>query len=86
MSLHKESSFEVEICEHLASHGWVHTVGAAGYDRPRAVFTEDLLAWVQAADPKAWESLVKNHGANAAETLLTRLRGSGEGSVLTFDT
>lgn len=34
-----------------------------------------MLAWVQATQPKAWETLVKNHGDKADDTLLTRLRG-----------
>jgi type I restriction enzyme R subunit len=56
MSLHKEISFELEICQHLVSHGWLYAEGdAAGYDRARAVFPTDVLAWVQATQPKAWE-------------------------------
>ncbi len=75
MSLHKELSFETEICEHLAANGWLHAKGdAATYDRSRALFPADVLAWVQETQPKAWETLVKNHGAKAEETLLTRLR------------
>ena len=75
MSLHKEINFETEICEHLAANGWLYAEGdAAKYDRARALFPEDVLAWVQATQPKAWEAIVKNHGAHAAETLLTRLR------------
>jgi len=75
MSLHKEISFESEICEHLADHGWLYAEGdAAGYDRARALYPADVLAWVQTTQPKAWETLVKNHGAQAEETLLTRLR------------
>jgi type I restriction enzyme R subunit len=75
MSVHKEISFETEICQHLASHGWLYAEGdAASYDRARALFPADVLAWVQATQPKAWETLTKNHGAQAAETLLTRLR------------
>ena len=71
MSLHKEINFEDEICEHLAAHGWLYAEGdAAKYDRARALFPDDVLAWVQATQPKAWEALVKNHGAHAAETLL----------------
>ena len=74
-SLHKEISFELEICQHLASNGWLHAEGdAAGYDRARALFPADLLAWVEATQPKAWETLTKNHGSKAEETLLTRLR------------
>lgn len=75
MSLHKEISFETEICEHLAAHGWLHAEGdAAAYDRARALFPPDVLAWVQATQPKAWEALTKNHGGKAEETLLARLR------------
>ena len=75
MSIHKEISFETEICEHLASHGWLYAEGdAAGYDRARALFPADVLAWVQGTQPQAWETLTKNHGAQAGETLLTRLR------------
>ena len=75
MSLHKEISFETEICDHLAAHGWLYAEGdTADYDRARALFPADVLAWVQATQPKAWETLEKNHGANAGETLLARLR------------
>ncbi len=75
MSLHKEISFETEICQYLAEHGWLYAEGdAAGYDRARALFPADVLAWVQATQPKAWETLTKNHGAKADETLLARLR------------
>jgi len=75
MSLHKEISFETEICEHLATHGWLHMAGDAGqYDRARALFPADVLAWVAETQPNAWELLEKNHGSKAGETLLDRLR------------
>ena len=75
MTLHKEISFETEICAHLAAHGWLHAEGdAATYDRARALFPPDALAWIQTTQPQAWETLVKNHGAHAGETLLARLR------------
>lgn len=75
MSLHKEISFETEICEHLSQHGWLYAKDdAASYDRARAVFSPDVVGWVQETQPKAWETLVKNHGPKAEETLLNRLR------------
>ncbi|MFZ1221420.1 MAG: type I restriction endonuclease [Chthoniobacterales bacterium] len=74
MSLHKEISFETEIGEYLDSHGWLYSAHDEGYDRTRALFRADVLAWVQETQPKAWEALAKNHGAQAGETLLTRLR------------
>ena len=75
MTLHKEINFETEICERLGANGWLYVEGdAAGYDRARALFPTDVLAWVQATQPKAWDNLVKNHGDLAGEALLTRLR------------
>jgi type I restriction enzyme R subunit len=75
MSLHKEINFETEICEHLAGTGWLYAEGdAANYDRALALYPADVLAWVQATQPQAWEILVKNHGDKAGETLLARLR------------
>jgi type I restriction enzyme R subunit len=75
MSLHLENRFEIEICEYLGAHGWHYNAGdAVAYDRARALFPADVFAWVQATQPQAWETLVKNHGVKAGETLLTRLR------------
>jgi type I restriction enzyme, R subunit len=77
MSKHKEIAFEEEICDHLGSHGWVYVEGdSSRYDRARAIFPDDVLAWVQGTQPAAWEALVKNHGSQAGETLLNRLRES----------
>ena len=75
MSLHKEINFESEICQHLASKGWLYIEGdAANYDRALALFPADVLAWVQTTQQQAWEILGKNHGDKAGETLLARLR------------
>jgi type I restriction enzyme R subunit len=75
MSLHKEIAFETELCQYLGAHGWLYAEGdAAGYDRARALFPADVLAWVQDTQPKAWETLTKNHGAQAGDVLLARLR------------
>ena len=75
MSIHKEISFEDEICGHLASHGWLYIEGdAAHYDRTRALFPDDVLTWVQSAQKETWKTLADNHGASAADALLARLR------------
>lgn len=74
-SLQKELSFEDEVCAQLGANGWLYEKDdAKAYDRGRALFPADVVAWVQAAQPKAWETLKKNHGAKAEETLLDRLR------------
>ncbi|MFN9636514.1 MAG: type I restriction endonuclease subunit R [Synechococcaceae cyanobacterium] len=75
MSLHHESAFEREICEHLGAHGWLYEEGsAAAYSRELALYPPDLIAWVQEAQPEAWEVLQKNHGSKAEATLLQRVR------------
>jgi type I restriction enzyme, R subunit len=75
MTLYKEISFEREICDHLAEHGWIHNDGDAQlYDRRLALFPADVLTWVQTAQPTIWETLTKNHGAKTSEILLERLR------------
>src|SRR4051794_22677206 len=75
--LHEEISFETEVCGVLAANGWLYAVGdAQAYDRIRALFPADLIAWVQATQPKAWEALQKAHGPSAETVLLDRMRKS----------
>jgi type I restriction enzyme R subunit len=75
MNLHTEVHFENDICEHLATHGWLYADNdAAHYNRDLALFPADVIAWVQLTDPDAWKTLTKNHGAMAEATLLKRLR------------
>ncbi len=75
MNLHKEISFETEICDTLSAQGWLYVEGdAPHYDRARALFPADVITWVQESQPKAWEALSKNHGASAETVLLGRLQ------------
>jgi type I restriction enzyme R subunit len=75
LALHNEIEFERDICHHLAAHGWLYAEGdAQGYDTPRAIYPADVLAWVQATQPQAWEALTKSHGTAAEATLLDRVR------------
>ena len=74
MSVHKEVSFEDEICTHLAEHGWHYDQGDfARYDRSHALFPPDLVSWIQETQPKAWDALSKSHGASAESILLDRI-------------
>ena len=60
MNLHKEISFEDEICAHLAARGWEYDPNAAKlYDRERALFPDDLVEWVKVSQSKAWEGIEK---------------------------
>lgn len=73
--LHKEINLENEICEYLAANRWVYAAGDAGsYDRAHALFPPDVIAWLQATQPQAWETLNRNHGQQAAEVVVGRLR------------
>lgn len=75
MTLHREISFEAEVCSHLAAKGWLYAEGdASGYDRARALYPADLATWVQATQPQAWTTLAKNHGTAAEMMLLDRVR------------
>ena len=75
--LQEEVSFESEVCTVLASRGWLYEAGdAPAYDRKRALYPADLIAWVQETQPQAWESLTKLHGVSAETLLLDRLRKS----------
>ena len=75
--IHKEIAFEDGICAHLAAHGWLYEPDAAArYDRARALLLDDLVAWVQATQPEAWDALTKANGPAAATVLADRLRAA----------
>lgn len=74
-SIHREVHFEAEICADLAAAGWLYDDAAANdYDRPTALFVDDLVAWVQASQPKAWAAIQASHGASSGKVLAERLR------------
>ncbi|NDF00684.1 MAG: type I restriction endonuclease subunit R [Verrucomicrobia bacterium] len=58
----------------LRDHGYLAVAHGEVDERARALFPEDVLAWVQTTQPQSWEALVKSNGSAAAETLLNRLR------------
>ncbi|MFO1334335.1 MAG: DEAD/DEAH box helicase family protein [Piscinibacter sp.] len=75
MNLHQEHHFEREICAHLAANGWLYAESdAAKFDRASGLFLPDLLAWIEATQPKSWQRLSKTHGAALPQVLADRLR------------
>lgn len=75
MALHNEIRFEDDICAALTGAGWLYQkLDAALYDRSRALFAPDLIAWVKGTQPKVWEAVEKSHGVAATDTLLDRVR------------
>lgn len=74
-SLYQEKAFEDEICANLAAAGWLYdSTDSPRFDREQALFPDDLIAWIQASQPKSWEAIAKTHGTNAAKVVMERLR------------
>lgn len=72
MATHTEIGFEQVICDDLAAQGWLYDPGdAAQYDRARALFPADLVAWFEATQPKVWAEALSKHGLPA---ILDRIR------------
>ncbi|ONI70928.1 restriction endonuclease subunit R [Actinosynnema sp. ALI-1.44] len=65
MADHHEVVFEAEICEYLADHGWLHSTDDTGYDRERALFPEDLIAWLEGTQQAAYEKALRAAGSEA---------------------
>ncbi|MGP5588131.1 hypothetical protein ACTXO0_15285, partial [Glutamicibacter ardleyensis] len=59
MALHNEIEFENEICDHLASHGWLYSPTDEGYDRERALFPEDVFGWLEDTAPDELAKILK---------------------------
>ncbi|MBO9522700.1 MAG: type I restriction endonuclease subunit R [Nocardioidaceae bacterium] len=75
-----EKAFEDEICDALHRDGWWYTTEAEreGYDKKRALFVPDVMAWLQETQPEQWEKVVKptmspDEQKKATEQLLDRL-------------
>jgi type I restriction enzyme R subunit len=65
MADHNEVVFEAEICAHLAAHGWLYSANDTGYDRERALFPEDLFAWLEETQQPAYEKALTAAGSEA---------------------
>lgn len=64
MTITHESAFESNIEAHLLGDGW-RRLEPAAYDRKAGVFSDEVIAFVQAPQPKAWQQLVNRHGGEA---------------------
>jgi type I restriction enzyme R subunit len=73
MAIHNEYQFEMDVCDYLASQGWLYSKDDKGYDSERALFPEDLLGFIQDTQPKSWERLKSFHNGASQNTLLDRL-------------
>jgi type I restriction enzyme, R subunit len=71
-SVHTERAFETAIEDHLMAHGWQRG-DPQTFDRKRALFPAELLAFIQTTQAKAWKAVADYHSAQAADALLDDL-------------
>lgn len=76
MADYNEKPFEDEICAHLGANGWLYSENSSGYDKQRALFPEDLFAWLGETQPDELAKVVKAgpQEAKRREQLLDRVR------------
>tara|TARA_R100001480_G_scaffold15858_1_gene24749 strand:- start:986 stop:4171 length:3186 start_codon:yes stop_codon:yes gene_type:complete len=65
----REIQFQHDIIQEMLEGGWL-TGPASGYDRTTALYTEDLLTFVQEAYPDRWEKFCKNNPQDPAGALV----------------
>ncbi len=68
MSKHKERQFQIEVVQHMISHGYVEGE-ASGYDRELSIYPDDLISYIQSTQPQAYAKMQKREGAKTDEVL-----------------
>ncbi|MDP0589951.1 MAG: type I restriction endonuclease [Candidatus Endonucleobacter bathymodioli] len=68
MSKHKERQFQIEIVQHLKTHGYVEG-DASGYDRELALYSDDIITYIQSTQPDAYKKMHKREGSKTDEVL-----------------
>lgn len=68
MSKHKERQFQIEIVQHLKTHGYVEG-NAKDYDRKLALYKPDIINYIKATQAKAYEKMQKREGVKTDEVL-----------------
>ncbi|GAA2086717.1 DEAD/DEAH box helicase family protein [Pseudolysinimonas kribbensis] len=53
MGKQHEFWFEDELCEYLEQHGWLYSHDDTGYDKQRALYPDDVFAWLDETQPEA---------------------------------
>jgi type I restriction enzyme, R subunit len=69
---HQEKHFEAYIAKQLQKQGWL--IGdTAHYDIERALYPDDLVAWLEATQTDKWAKLCKDYPADPRGALMDRL-------------
>ena len=72
--IHTEQTFESEIEAHLLAHGYA-SASSNDFDREKALFTQQVIDFVQATQPKTWEKLAAIH--QGGNTIFANASASG---------
>jgi type I restriction enzyme R subunit len=70
MSQTNEKAFESYVESILLTQSGWDKGEKAKWDKDRALFPEDVLAFIQATQPKLWQSMEKQHGAELGDKLI----------------
>ena len=69
---HQEKHFDAYVVSKLKAQGW--QVGdTRHYDTERALYPDDLIAWLEATQPEKWVKLQKDNAERPREVLMDRL-------------
>lgn len=71
--MHREIDFENAVEAALLAGGY-QQLDPKGYDKAAALFPQEVVAFVQASQPKFWQRLEALHGARAQDVLLDALQ------------
>jgi type I restriction enzyme R subunit len=66
VGLQHEIEFETEICEFLGAHGWEYSPNDDGYDHERALFPEDVFAWLGTTQQDELAKVLKPEASESA--------------------
>lgn len=72
MAAHHEVHLESYVVQKLIENGWVEGSNSH-FDQARALYSEDVIAWVKATQSETWAKLERLNGTSTANVLLDRL-------------
>src|SRR5690554_6331347 len=73
MSLTTEKTFESALVQSLTQTGGYLSGDANGYSRDLGMFQSDVVAFLQASQPKQWQKIASIHGKDVESRVLQRL-------------
>jgi type I restriction enzyme R subunit len=78
---HRERAFEAAIEHHLLTAGGYAKGDPAAFDRERAIFPAEFIAFVQTTQPEVWQALEKLHGTATEGVILDDLTKALDGQA-----